>query len=350
MRTDWNSLEILNSELVAMDAAGLSLAEGLQEASHQARKGAFREAVRSAATAAENGVPVSEALRKNPRVFPELYVSLVAAAEAGGDMPTVLRGMAQFIELRRRMVASMRAALTYPALVLTLAVIVSIFVTYWIIPGFLDSIRALHLLVPRESILFPRQVAFALDLQQVLVVVLVIVWIAAVAVTLMGVVAPASRGTHGFLLKVPFYGRVFRNYLIYHLSGVLGMLLRQRVPMDTALENLGSLRESPLLSDAAEHGLRAVRNGELLSRGLAQVPWLPKSELWLMETAEQQEQLESYLEELNRRTASSIARSELIFKNIEPNLVALLAIGIGAYIISVFIPLFNMFKFMTLGE
>lgn len=350
MRADWKNLEVLNAELIAMDAAGFSLAEGLRSASKHARKSAFREAVRNAAQAAEAGGTTSEAMRKSPGVFPEMYVSLISAAEQGGDMPTVLRGMGEFMEMRRRIMTTLRSTLTYPALVLTVGLALSLFITFRVMPHFLESLRDMHLLIPSDSVLFPKAVTIAFIVQKVLVALLAVLWLASMAFLGLGLFAPVSRSYHQLLIKLPFYGRLFRGYLLYHLSGVLGLLLKQRVGVDTALENLRSLRESPLLSEAAEHTLVSVRNGQRISQGLSKAEWIPRSELWLMETAEKQEQLDTYLEDLNRRAASLISRSEYVFKNMEPNLIVVLAFLVGGYVVSVFLPLFNMFKMTMLGE
>lgn len=349
MGARWTDVEALNQELQAMVAAGLPMTQGLRLAAERTRNREFRQTMERATKAAEAGMPVSEALEKSGARLPALYLSLVRAGEAGGDMAGVLQTMTHFLDMRRRVTAALRAAITYPVLVLTVAVIICGFISFSVVPHFLKTIASMHLLIPRESVLFPRSVATAFTVQHVMTVILAVLWLVAFLLLLMSLISPHSRLYHQMLLHMPVYHRVFRGYLMYHFSGVLGLLTAQNVPLDIAIDNLRALSESPLMTDAADGAARAIQNGATLSSGLEDARWFPRTELFLMKTAEQQESLDTYLADLNERTAAHIGRSEYVFRNLEPTLIVFIAIAIGVYVVSVFIPFATVFKYISLG-
>jgi type II secretory pathway component PulF len=349
MSVRWTEIEALNTELHAMVAAGLPMSQGLRLAADHARSRSFRSAMENAAKAAEAGKPVGEALEASGARVPALYLSLIRAGEAGGDMAGVLQTMAHFLDMRRRVTSALRAAITYPILVLTAALFVCVFVTFYLMPSFLANIEHMHLLLPRDSIIFPRPVLWAFAGQYIVTAVIAVLWIVSLGLFVLSVTSPRSRLYHNMLLHMPVYSRVFRGYLLYHFSGVLGLLTAQGVPLDVALENVRALSESELMTDAADDALRGVRNGRPLSVGLEKARWFPRTELFLMKTAEEQESLETYLADLNERTAGRISRSEYVLRNLEPNLIVFIALAVGAYAISVFLPLANMFKYINLG-
>lgn len=351
MRTQWSELEALTNELASLDAAGFALPEGLESAARQARSGAFRATLEETTNACRDGAALSEAMARKPGTFPAMFVSLVRAGEQGGNMLDALRSMGTFLEVRRRINSALRVATIYPAFVLTLAVFISGYVTFWLMPRhYFAVIEALHLLVPGSSDQFPRIVGIALVVQKLMVAAFAGLWIAAAGVAVTGVIAPSSRGYHELLLKLPLYGRVFRHYLLYHFAGVVGLLTREGVRLPEALENLAGLRDSPLVSDAAHAAWTALQNGKPLSAGLADAPWFPRSEIWLMSNAEKQEKLEVYLEDLQKRSAEGAGRVENIFRQLEPVAIAALSGLVGIYVVSVFLPLVTHFKYLRIWE
>ena len=347
---DWKSVEMLNSELISLDTAGLPMPEGLRAAAERVRRGGFRKALDEAARASETGRPISEALAAQQGVFPCVFTSMVRAGEEGGNMSDALQGLAKFLETRRKVSAAFTAATIYPSIVLTFAVVISAFVTFGLVPDFLARLSEMRQLVPDTSPLFPRFVGIAFAVQQVMVVVFALLWLVAAALCMIAYVTPARRLYHSVLLRLPLYGRLFRSYLLYHLSAITGLLTRAGAPLPEALDVIEELKDSPLLVDVARAGQQALQQGRPLSSGFASACWFPRSEIALMASAEKQERLADYLDDLGRRSTGAIGRGEDVFRNSEPAFVAFLAVLVALYAIAVFVPVTQWFKFVTLGD
>jgi general secretion pathway protein F len=219
-----------------------------------------------------------------------------------------------------------------------------------VFPGFIRRLDDMHLLAIHDSPRVANWFGVAIAAQHACFAVFALLLLAVVALLVLGIVACRKRWYHVLLLSTPVYGRVFRNYLLYHFSGVASLLLREGVPVDVAMQNLEALDDSPLLCDAAAAVRRAARVGKPVSAGIENVAWFPRSELWLMANAERQERLDDYLEDLCTRTARSMDRAEVIFRHLEPSLIMCLAGVTAVYIVSVFLPLATIFRYVRLGE
>ena len=325
MKHDWAAIEELSIEMASLDAAGMPLSDGLRLAARRARRKGFVSQLEDVARQCEAGVPLSQALARQEGAFPGIFVSLVRAGEAGGNMLEALRGMTRFVERRRAVTDALRTAALYPLIVLAIATGVSYFVTFRIFPDFIGRLDQMHLLAVHQSPGAANWFAVAIAAQHACFAVFALLLAVAVAMALLGLVAPSSRWYHRLLLAMPVYGRVFRNYLLYHFSGVASLLLGGGVPMAVAMDNLEALDDSPLLREAAVAARRAAELGKPVSTGLESVDWFPRSELWLMANAEKQERLDDYLQDLCARTARSVERAEAVFRHLEPSLIMCLA-------------------------
>jgi type II secretory pathway component PulF len=342
MAMRWRDVETLTREIISMERAGLPLPDGLRYAAKQLRRKSNRAAMEQAASEVEAGEAVSDALARQ-KMMPDVVVSLVRAGEQTGELTPALERLASYTQARRRVAFAFRAAATYPAMVLTFALIVSSVVTFGIVPDFIGRLDDMRMLLPESSVLYPASMKIAFTAQRVVVGVFVVLWILAVSVAAWSMFAPSSRGLHLLLLRLPVYNRLFRYYLLYHFASVMSLLLGAGASLRETLQILAGLRESPLLRDAALAASEAVENGLPVSHGLRGVSWFPRNELWLMEHAESDENFAGYAGDLSQRMLDAITRMENILHNIEPNAIVLLALVVAAYVVAVAYPLIRVF-------
>ncbi|HPY91038.1 MAG TPA: type II secretion system F family protein, partial [Lentisphaeria bacterium] len=125
-------------QLATLLEAGLPLVRALRTLERQAKgnKPALHKVLGDLATQVESGATFSEALAAHPRSFNKLYVSMVRAGEASGAMEVVLVRLAEFMEKAQRIAGKVKSAMTYPIVVLSIAMIVVIFLLTFVIPRF----------------------------------------------------------------------------------------------------------------------------------------------------------------------------------------------------------------------
>src|SRR5262245_45499118 len=131
-------LVVFIRQFATMIDAGLPLVQCLDILSSQGDNKAFNRILKDVKGQVEQGSTFSDALKRHPRVFDELFVTLVAAGELGGILDTILGRLTIYIEKRVKLKRQVRSALVYPTAVLCIAIGVLTVLLTWVIPSFQD--------------------------------------------------------------------------------------------------------------------------------------------------------------------------------------------------------------------
>src|SRR3990170_551601 len=138
---------VFTRQLATMIDAGLPLVQCLEILANQAENRVFGKAIADIRADVEGGSTYADALRKHPKVFDELYVNMVAAGEAGGILDTILSRLAKHIEKSMKLKKQVKAAMVYPGIIISVAVIVIGVLMVWVIPIF-ASMSATLMMIP----------------------------------------------------------------------------------------------------------------------------------------------------------------------------------------------------------
>src|SRR5689334_13269997 len=123
-------------QFATMIDAGLPLVQCLEILANQEQNKFFQATLRDIKSTVEQGATFSDALRRHPKIFDELFVNLVQAGEIGGILDSILNRLAVYIEKRVKLARQVRGALTYPtAVIIIMVIVVSVLLT-WVIPAF----------------------------------------------------------------------------------------------------------------------------------------------------------------------------------------------------------------------
>jgi general secretion pathway protein F len=287
---DKTALSEVTRELAIMLAAGQDLDRALRFVAENTRNARARRVLGAVRDKVRSGSSLAAALAAEPRSFSKLYVGLVRAGEAGGTLPATLDRLATLLERERSLSANLRAALTYPAL-LVAAAIGSIFLL-------------LDYVLPQFTPIFEQAGAELPAATRALMTIGMVVGAAApwllLAALAGGVIArqllarPAYRLKFDrLLLRVPVAGGLLRETLAARLTRTLGSLLQNGVPLITALgiakEALGNLAAAAAV-DAAAAG---AKGGGGLARPLAAAGLFPARTIHLLQLGEEAAQLSS---------------------------------------------------------
>jgi general secretion pathway protein F len=287
---DKTALSEVTRELAIMLAAGQDLDRALRFVAENTRNSRARGVLGTVRDKVRSGSSLAAALTAEPRSFSKLYVGLVRAGEAGGTLPATLDRLATLLERERSLSANLRAALTYPAL-LVVAAIGSIFLL-------------LDYVLPQFAPIFEQAGAELPAATRALMAVGTVVGAAApwllIALFGSGLLArqllahPAYRLKFDrLLLNMPIAGGLLRETLAARLTRTLGSLLQNGVPLIPALgiakEALGNLAAAAAV-DAAAAG---AKGGAGLARPLAAAGLFPARTIHLLQLGEEAAQLSS---------------------------------------------------------
>jgi type IV pilus assembly protein PilC len=332
-------LTVVTRQLATLIEAGMPLLRGLRLLEEQETNRPLKGVISGISLAIESGDTFSEALSQYPRIFNRLYVNMVKAGELGGALETSLQRLAEFMEKARKIKRKVKAAMVYPAAVLTVATGVMALMTCFVIPRFKEVFEGLY---PGQPL--PAFTRFVLGISDAvrnhfflgagIFATLCALFFAGIRTT------PGRRLFDLFKLKAPMFGPLFRKLAISRFTRTLGTLLTSGVPILQALnivkEATGNVVMGRLVGQVHEN----VKQGESIVGPLRHSGIFPVMVAGMVDVGEQTGALpemlnriaDNYDEEVDNAVA---AMTSLL----EPIMLVFLAVVVGAIVIALFMPI-----------
>lgn len=330
----------LTRQLAVLVQAGMPLDRSLEILLEMERGGPLQQPISDIWDALRNGRPFSEALADHPALFAPIYISLVRAGEASGALGQVLGELAEHLERVQDLRSRVRSALIYPALLLTVAVSSILILLTWVIPRFEEMFAGLGATMPLPTRIVIATGNFLADHWLLLLVVALSLALLARALLRF----PAVREHwDAALLGLPFVGMLVARIQLARFSRTLGTLLRNGIPLVEAIA-LGAETVSNVVYRRAIHGADArLRQGESLTSALSnsgeQIPALAIHMIRVgEETGRLGEMLLRMAEIYERESDVAVQRYVAV---LEPALILLLGLLIGAIVISVLVAILS---------
>ena len=275
-------------ELAVMLGAGQDLDRALRfmvEGASSRRAGAVLGRVRDVV---RDGASLATALRREPKSFPRLYVGLVSAGEAGGQLAETMARVTDLLERQRALTATVQSAMIYPAILLVAAVGSIVLLLTRVLPQFVP-------LFAQNGVALPPSTAFLLAAGRAvsdyggiaLAAALVAASGARVALRRHGPRRAADR----LLLRLPVFGGLLREVLAARFARTLGMLLINGVPLIAALAIAGDVLGNALARDAVTGAAESAKGGQGLSKALDRAKVFPARLVHLLRLGEDTAQL-----------------------------------------------------------
>lgn len=329
------------TQLASLLRARLPLARALAALREQAAKASMAELAGALATSVGEGESLSEAMQRFPDHFPPFYRSMVRAGEVGGVLDESLARLANILEQAEDLRSRLRAALTYPAIMLAVMTVSITIVLTFVIPRITEPLQDLGQQMPWQTRL-------VIALSEGLVT-----WWWAIGLALVAAVAwtvrqlrtdPGRARFDRLRLSAPLLGALTRDTALAKFNGTLGSLLRTDVPMLTALAAARDVTGNLEYTRALDTVVGEVKEGRPLSHALRDRPDLfPSLLVGMVGTGEESGNLAEMLEnaggyydrEAEERTAT-------LTTMLEPAITVIMGLLVGFVIFSVMLPIFQM--------
>ena len=295
--------------------------------------GDVREAVRG-------GSSLSAALERQHGVFERLYVNMVRAGEAGGSLPETLQRLAEYLERARALQTRVVNALIYPVILLLMVGLALLFLLGYVVPQFAAMYESLDAQLPLVSRAVLGIGLFVRDW-----------WIVLLAVPLLLLWWGDRRRRDpevrvrldGWLLQRRFVGPLLARLETARLARTLGTLLRNGVPLLTALGIARNVVENRVLAADVDAAIDDVRNGVGLSSALGKGKRFPRLALQMIQVGEESGQLDAMLlrtaDTFQAETAVALDR---LLAALVPVVTLVLAVVVGVVILAVLNPIYDL--------
>jgi len=344
-RIKTDQLAVFTRQLATMIGAGIPLLEGLEILQEQAESESFKLTLEAVVERVRGGADFSEALEDYPKIFTRIYVSMVRAGEAGGQLDTILNRLAEYIESSQALKRDIKSAMTYPVISLSLIVLIVIGLLVFIIPKFEKIFEMLGGKLP-----LPTQILLKIS---ALTQTYWYAWLGGAVALIVGVTLFRRTPTgeyysHWLLLKMPIFGDLFRKVAISRFCRTLATLIQSGVPILGALEIVATTSGNRIVEDAINESRENVRKGETLSEPLSRSGIFPPMVTRMIGIGEKSGALEALLGKISEFYDQQVkATVDSLTAMIEPLMIGAMGILVGGMVLAIFLPIFGIQKAVT---
>ena len=334
-------LIVFTRQLATLIDADVPLIEGLTILGKQSERESFRNVVSAMVASVEGGASLSIAMSEHSKVFNQFYTSMVRVGEVSGKLQETFLYLADYLERTASLNSKIRGALFYPIFVLSSLVIVAIIMMTTVIPQLLTIIKDSGV---TELPLPTRMLIFVSNFFSHYIVLILIVGI----VLIIGIyqyvrTAQGRLMWDRFKLSIPRFGRIVRDLYLSRIAETLSTLVRSGVPILESIEITSAVVGNEVYKGILLEARANVQSGGTLSKTLAEYPEFPTLVSSMLATGERTGHLDTMLANIlkfYRTEAENDVHN--ISQLVEPVLVLILGIGVGALVAAILLPIYSL--------
>ncbi len=332
-------LSLFAQELLALQEAGLTLVEAIEGLAEKEGPGHTRTVLDHLKTQLHQGRTLSQSMHDLPDVFPALFVSTVRATERTGDLPDALRRYIAYqsqLEVVRKKIVS---ASIYPVLLMAVGALVMLFLLGYVVPKFSHVYEDIQGDLPLMSRLL-LEVGKFLEANGLVAGIAFVA--ACIAMVRLATLPEVRRWIGTRLWSIPAIGERMRLYQLARFYRTLGMLLRGGTPVVTALDMAAGLL-SPALRGSLALAAQSIREGRAISDAMSANNLTTPVGLRMLRVGERSGRMDEMMERIAAFYDDEISRwVDWFTKLFEPLLMAVIGVVIGAIVVLMYLPVFEL--------
>jgi type IV pilus assembly protein PilC len=330
---------IFTRQFATMIDAGLPLVQCLDILGSQMDNAAFRKVVFAIKAKVESGSTFADALKDHPKVFDELYTQLCAAGEVGGILDTILNRLAAYKEKSEKLKRKVKGALTYPIIVLVVAVGVTALLLLEVTPVFAKMFADFGQALPA-----PTQ--FVVDLSEWLqTYILHLVGGIAAVITALMLTYRNPRGRREIdriLLKMPLFGPVIRKVAVARFTRTLGTMISSGVPILDALDVTAKTAGNRIIEEGIYYVRTKISEGKNIAGPLLETKVFPPMVVQMIGVGEATGAMDAMLQKIADFYDDEVdAAVAGLTAMIEPLMMVFLGVVVGGFLIAMYLPIFQ---------
>jgi len=348
-RVKLTDLAIFARQFSTMLDAGVSLIRCLDVLQAQTNNARLRKILMDLSARVESGESLSRSMARHPKAFSQLIIGLIRAGEVGGVLEESLQRIAAFLEKDVQLRRKIRSALTYPVIVLLVAIGILIFLVSWLVPQFAQLFKELGI---KEM---PAPTQFLIDLsalftQRWYVVIIAVVAIL-IAYKLFVSTRVGRRVADRVKLRVPVFGPLHHKIVMARFSRTMGTLLASGVPILQAMETVAGVVGNSVVSDAVIESRARIREGEKIADPLQRSKMFPPMVVHMVSVGEESGSLDHMLNKIADFYENEVEMTiATLTAAIEPVMIVLLGLIVLFIVISMFLPMIEVISNLSQNQ
>lgn len=333
---------VFSRQFAALTNAGVAIVRSLGVLSEQCSNPKLKQSLLDISADVQNGVNLSDAMRKHPECFDGLYVSMVQAGEVGGVLDEVLNRLAKLLEDVARLQNQIKSAMAYPMVVGFLATAIFIGMTVFLIPIFAKIFIELGTELPPLT-QFMLWISEVLRSWRILVVIGIFVG-GNIAYTQYYKTAVGRQTIDRISLKVPLFGDLIQKSSVARFSRTFGALTRSGVPILTCLEIVRDTSGNQVIANAIDAARTDIQQGGVISLALQRENVFPSMAIQMISIGEETGELDGMLMKVADFYEDEVEQAVKSLTSIlEPVMIVVLGGMVGTILLSMYLPMFKVF-------
>ena len=339
-RVTERELVVFVRQFATLINAGLPLVQSLEILRDQQDNKTFKGILKDVKRDVEGGATFSDAIKKHPKAFDHLFVHMVAAGETGGILDIILNRLASYIEKLAKLKKKVKGALTYPGIVVTIAVAVIAVILIYVIPVFTGLFKD-------AGVKLPNLTLFVISLSDFMK--RYFFWMIVSVILLVFLIRRIRKNPRGRLimdrmvLRAPVFGMLIRKVAVARFSRTLGTLLSSGVPILDAMNIVANTAGNAVIEEAIRASRNAIAEGRSVADPLDDTKAFPPMVTRMIAVGEATGALDSMLEKIADFYDDEVDTTvEALTSLLEPLLMIFLGVTIGGILVAMYMPIFQL--------
>lgn len=339
-RVKTQDLIIFTRQMSSMLSSGLTLLRALEILKDQIESPAMSEVVNSLISDVSEGRTFAQAMEKHPKVFSQIYVSIIQAGESSGLLDKVLLRLADNLEKEAKLKSTIRSALMYPVIVIALMVVVMVVMMVFVIPQLTVLYSNLNIELPLPTqILLAASQGFAI----LWPVILIGVGLGYVGYKKWAATMGGRLIIDNFILRAPIFGELIRKTILAEFSRTFGLLVGTGTLVVEALNETANIAGNVHYKNAILAVGNQVEKGVSVGQSMSYSPLFPPILVQLVKIGEQTGKMDENLQKASEYFEREVDQTvKTLTTAMEPFIMVVLGIGVAFLIISVITPIYSL--------
>jgi type IV pilus assembly protein PilC len=332
-------LAVFSRQFATMINSGLSLLRALNILSEQTENANFARVIAEVRGDVEKGMSLSQAVAKHPKVFKRLYVAMIRAGEIGGVLDSVLLRLAENLEKDLTLRQKIKSAMTYPAVVFCLVLLIMTGMLIFVVPTFKNLYRDLGGDLPLPTRVLVGLSDKAKQFWYIVAAMMIGGWVG----LRRWVNTEKGRGKWDAMkLRAPIFGQLVHKSALSRFARTLSVLMRSGVPILQSLEIVRETVNNTVVSNAVRDVALSVKEGESIAKPLERHRTFPPMVVQMIAVGEETGALDTMLAKIADFYDQEVeATVEALTSLIEPVLIAVMGVVVGGMVVALYMPMFN---------
>ncbi len=339
-------LVVFSRQFTTLIESGIPVVECLTILQEQVENAYFKRVIADTLKDVREGAALSQALARHRNVFPEIYLSMVEAAEISGNLPSILDRVSLYLEKSNALRKKVTSALYYPAVVILMALSITAFLMFRVVPTFKDIFAGLGHELPLPTRVLIGISDFLTTRETIIALVLGLI----VGSVGLGkyISSPGGKKVfHRTLLRLPVFGELIRRVAIARFSRTFATLIKSGVSIVKCLDIVGKTSGNKIIEEAVVDAKKAIQEGQPISTPLEKTGVFPVMVVKMISVGEKSGRLEDMLTKIaefyEEQTDAMVSGLSSL---IEPVVIAFLGVVVGGIVIALFMPIITITQYI----